>query len=75
MKPLVEEPGEGHREPLSSLFREIEGEQNEYENIGWGAVRNVQSFDLLVVEHALRALLRPHEATYWLYHAARDHTG
>jgi len=30
-------------------------------------VRNVKSFDLLVLEHALKALLRPHEASFWLY--------
>jgi hypothetical protein len=54
---------------------EIEAEQDEYENIPWGVVRNVKSFDLLVVEHALKAVLRPHEAPFWLYHSARDFAG
>ena len=75
MKPFLDEAGEGQDEQLWSLFREVEEEQNEYENIPWGVVRNVKSFDLLVFEHALRAILRPHEATYWLYYAARDYTG
>ena len=75
MKLFLDEPGEGHREQLWSLFQEVEEEQNEYENIRWGVVRNVKSFDLLVVEHALQALLRPHEAPFWLYYAARDYTG
>jgi hypothetical protein len=75
MKPFLDEPGKGHREQLWSLFREVEEEQNDYRNIPWGVVRNVKSFDLLVVEHALRAILRPHEASYWLYYAARDYTG
>jgi hypothetical protein len=75
MKPYLDEPTEERKERLWSLFREIEAEQDEYENIPWGVVRNVKSFDLLVVEHALKAVLRPHEASFWLYHAARDFTG
>jgi hypothetical protein len=31
--------------------------------------------DLIVVEHALKAVLRPYEASFWLYLAARDYTG
>ena len=50
---------EERKERLWSLFREIEAEQDEYENIPWGVVRNVKSFDLLVVEHSLKAILRP----------------
>jgi hypothetical protein len=50
-------------------------EQDEYENIPFGVVRNIKSFDLVTVEHALKAVLRPHEATFWLYHAGRDFTG
>jgi hypothetical protein len=75
MKPYLDDPTEERKERLWSLFREIEGEQDEYENIPWGVVRNVKSFDLLVVEHALKAVLRPYEASFWLYHAARDYTG
>ena len=75
MKPYLDEPTEERRERLWSLFREIEAEQDEYENIPFGVVRNIKSFDLLVVEHALKAVLRPHEASFWLYHAARDYTG
>jgi len=75
MKPYLDEPSKERKERLQSLFREIEGEQNEYENIPWGVVRNVESFDLLVVEHALNAVLGDYEASFWLYHAARDYTG
>ena len=75
MKPYLGEPSEERKERVWSLFREIEEEQNEYENIPFGVVRNVKSFDLLVVEHGLKALLRSHEASFWLYHAARDYTG
>jgi hypothetical protein len=75
MKPYLDEPTEERMKRLWSLFHEIEAEQNEYENIPWGVVRNVKSFDLLVVEHALKAVLRPYESSFWLYHAARDYTG
>ena len=75
MKPYLDESTEERKERLWLLFREIEAEQNEYENIAWGAVRNVKSFDLLAVEHALKAVLRSYEAPFWLYHAARDYTG
>jgi hypothetical protein len=75
MVPSLNDPTEERRDRLWSLHREIEGEQNEYENISWGMVRNVKSFDLIVVEHALKAVLRPEEAPFWLYHAARDYTG
>ncbi len=36
MKPYLEDPTEERRERLWSLFREIEAEQDEYENIPWG---------------------------------------
>ena len=75
LKPYLDDPAEERKERLWSLFREIEAEQDEYENIPWGVVRNVKSFDLLVVEHALKAVLRGDEASFWLYHAARDYTG
>jgi hypothetical protein len=75
MAPYLNDPTEERRDRLWSLHREIEGEQNEYERISWGMVRNVKSFDLIVVEHALKAVLRPEEAPFWLYDAARDYTG
>jgi hypothetical protein len=75
MKPYLDEPTEERKERLGSRFREIEAEQDEYENVPWGVVRNVKSFDLLVVEHALKAVLTSDEASFWLYHAARDYTG
>ncbi len=75
LKPYLEDPSEERQERLWSLFREIQDQQNEYRNISWGAVRMIDSMDLVVVEHALKAVLRPQEAPYWLYYAARDYTG
>jgi hypothetical protein len=75
MKPYLDEPTEKQRERLWSLLREIEAEQDDYESIPFGVVRNIESFDLVTVEHALQAILRPDEAPFWLYHAARDFTG
>jgi hypothetical protein len=75
LKPYLDEPSEERNQRLWSLLGEIGAEQDEYENIPWGVVRNIKSFDLLTVEHALKAVLRPHEAPFWLYHASRDFTG
>jgi hypothetical protein len=74
MEPYLNDPSEERRERLRSLLREIEGEQDEYEAIRWGMVRNVKSFDLLVVEHAVKAVLRPSEGPHWLYQAARNYS-
>jgi hypothetical protein len=55
------------------LLREIEQEQNEHKRISWGTVRIVHSMELVVVENALKSILREDEAPVWLYQAARDY--
>jgi hypothetical protein len=75
MKLYLDEQTEDRRQGLWSLLHEIEEEQNEYESISWGMVRNIKSWDLLTVEKALRTILNRDEAPYWLYQAARDHVG
>ena len=75
MKPYLDDPTEDHKWRLLALLREIKEEQNEYESISWGMVRNIKSWDLLIVEQALRSLIRMDEAPHWLYQAARDHVG
>jgi hypothetical protein len=75
LKPYLDQPTEEREKRLWSLFGEIQQEQDEYENIPFGVVRNIKSFDLVTVEHALKGVLKPFEASYWLYHAARDFTG
>ena len=57
MKPYLADPTEARKERLWSLLWEIEAEQNEYEN-KWGTVRNIKSWDLLIVERTLRTELR-----------------
>jgi hypothetical protein len=70
-----DEPTEDGKWRLLHLLSEIQDEQNEYTPIKWGVVRNIKCWDLLVVEQALRGFMRPEEAKYWLYQAARDHVG
>lgn len=55
------------------LLREMEREQDEHRRIGWGTVRLVRSVELVVVEDALKSILRDDEAPAWLYRAARDY--
>ena len=58
--------GESQYKSLDDAFQE---------SISWGMVRNIKSWDLLIVEQALRSIIRTDEAPYWLYQAARDHVG
>ena len=69
-------PGRSHtvrKERLSPLLSEMVEEQDEHERINWDMVRIVHSMELLVVENAMRSILREHEAPTWLYQAARDY--
>jgi hypothetical protein len=75
MKSFLEDPTEDFKKRLRSLLLEIEAEQNEYVSIKWSAVRNVKSWDLLIVESTLRSILNRDEAPRWLYQAARDYVG
>jgi hypothetical protein len=73
MKTYLDDPNKGQKERLYPLLREMEQEQDEYKRISWGMVRIVHSMELVVVENALKSILRDHEAPTWLYQAARDY--
>src|SRR5271157_4199739 len=75
MKYYLDDPTEDRKQRLQSLLLEIEAEQNEYESVKWGVVRNIKSRDLVVVEKTLRTILNRDEAPYWLYQASRDYVG
>jgi hypothetical protein len=73
MESYLDDPTKERKERLYDLLREIEGEQNEHKRISWGQVRIVHSMELVVVENALKSILREPEAPFWLYQAARDY--
>ncbi len=74
MEAWLHRPDEARRARLRELLGRIQAEQNEYENIPWGAVRLVTDWDLLLFEYALRCLLGlPHEAGSWAYRTARHY--
>jgi hypothetical protein len=73
MESYLDDPTKERKERLHNLLREIEKEQDEYNRIGWGQVRIVYSMELVVVENALKSILREVEAPIWLYQAARDY--
>ena len=75
MRSFLDHSTEDWRKGLRSLLLEIEAEQNEYVSIKWSAVRNIKSWDLLIVENTLRSILNRDEAPRWLYQAARDYVG
>jgi hypothetical protein len=74
MEAWLQAPTEARRQRLWDLLGRIRDEQNEYENIKWGAVRLVRDWELLLFEYALRCLLGPpREAGSWAYQAARHY--
>jgi hypothetical protein len=73
LKPYLEHPTDERNERLWSVWHEMKEEQNEYKPISWGTLRIIKSRELLVAEKCLESVLRPHEASYWLYQAARDY--
>ena len=75
MRTYLDHPTEDFEKQLRSLLLEIQAEQNEYVPIKWSAVRNIKSWDLLIVENTLRTILNREEAPRWLYQAARDYVG
>jgi hypothetical protein len=75
MRSFLNHSTEGFKKQFRSLLVEIEAEQNEYVSIKWSAVRNIKSWDLLIVENTLRSILNRDEAPRWLYQAARDYVG
>ncbi len=75
MKYYLDDPTGDRKQRLRSLLLEIEAEQNEYESVKWGVVRNIKSRDLVVVENTLRTILNRDEAPYWLYQASRVYVG
>ena len=75
MKSYLDHPTEECKKQLRSLLLEIEAEQNEYVSIQWSTVRNIKSWDLLIVENTLRTIINRNEAPRWLYQAARDYVG
>jgi len=73
LKPYLTDPTEERKARLSSVCREMEAEQDEYEKIGWNMVRMIKSRDLVVVEESLKSVLRGHEAPIWAYQAAKGY--
>jgi hypothetical protein len=73
LEAYLDDPTKERKDQLHDLLRVIEKEQDEYKRISWGQVRVVQSMELVVVENALKSILRDHEAPFWLYQAARDY--
>jgi hypothetical protein len=75
LKAHLVHPTEDCEKRRRSLLLEIQAEQNEHVSMKWHTVRNIRNFDLLIVEEALRSIVRPHEAQHWLYQAARNYVG
>jgi hypothetical protein len=73
LKPYLTNPTEERKERLSSLCQEMEGEQDNYQKIGWNMVRMLKSRELVVVEESLKSVVRGYEPGVWAYQAAKDY--
>ena len=73
MRSLFDDASQARKQGISALLHEIEREQNEHRKVHWTEVRTIHSMELLVVENSLKAILRPAEASFWLYQAARNY--
>ena len=59
------------KRPLVSLLSKIERAQDQYERHAWGAVRVIESQNLLAIENALSAILYPLRSSNACYKIAR----
>ena len=59
------------KRPLVSLLSKIERAQDQYERHAWGAVRVIESQNLLAIEDALSAILYPLRSSNACYKIAR----
>src|SRR5262249_47828886 len=72
LEQYLEQPSEGGRSRLWTLFHELAGEQNEYRRVYGGPVRVIKDKDLLLVECALRTVLADEASIpQWAYQTAR----
>jgi predicted ATPase len=73
LKTYLTDPTDERKERLSSLYREMEAEQDDYQSIGFTMVRMLKSRDLVVVEECLKAVVKVYESAIWAYQAAKDY--
>lgn len=52
---------------LRAARRELQAAQSEFRDMRWATVRNIHSFDALVVEHATQCILDPRNCAAWGY--------
>jgi hypothetical protein len=75
MKLYLAKPTPETERPLRTLFSNLQDVNNQYQNQAWGSVRIIQSIEVLLIEKALCAILRPAESDHWGYQMARDYAG
>ena len=65
---------EGSTEEQEDLLRtwllDVRGFQDRYKKQAWGAVRIIESREMLIIEQALSCLLQPTASAYWGYRIA-----
>lgn len=69
----VESPSDRKRAALREVLRELEGGNDEYKPVPYGAVRIIRDRNVLIVEDAVQCVLSPYSAPGWAYHLARNY--
>ena len=69
----LKSPTDKTKESLYQLLSEANDAQSKYERQRWGAVRIIQSMELLVLETAMECVLRPLDSAFFGYRLARQY--
>lgn len=73
MTTYLAEPTKEGEKLLQQLLSKVREVNNQYKNQNWGAVRIIQSTDVLLIEKALYGILCPSESSDWGYQVAREY--
>jgi hypothetical protein len=73
MARYVEEPTEEAADLVRAWLSDVRAIQDRYEQQAWGAVRIIQSTEVLMIEYALSCLLQPTASADWGYRLARQY--
>jgi hypothetical protein len=75
MKRFMKDPGERNQSSVRNMLRQVKKVQNETRPGPWGSlIRTIHSKDVLIIEKSICCLLYPDNASYWVYHLARNYT-
>lgn len=70
MERYLQESTEEQKDLLRTWLLDVRAFQDRYKKQAWGAVRIIESREMLIIEQALSCLLQPIDSAYWAYRIA-----